>query len=232
MVVLTDRPRLVYFDPATRARVGEIAWDSAAPATCRRIGRAWFDVVAGHRNYHLSAPEGADGGSAAWIAAVEAAVAAAAPPALELAASNVPLALVDAAAVDRAAAAAPAEPDGARGAARTMTGYLWKEGQVMRSMKRRYFVLEGTVLSYYPDAEKARAGPPKGSLDVVSARLPATPGATTSARLTASARSVRGCPFEVYASNCRLLKCEAETPEARDAWLRAIAAAVGEAGRA
>ena len=29
----------------------------------------------------------------------------------------------------------------------------------------------------------------------MSARLPATPGATTSARLTASARSVRGCPY-------------------------------------
>ena len=101
----------------------------------------------------------------------------------------------------------------------------------MRSMKRRFFILEGTVLSYYPDAEKARAGPPKGSLDVVSARAAAEPGATTSARITASARSVRGCPFEVYSASCRLLKCEAETPEARDAWIRAIEAAVEEAGR-
>ena len=122
----------------------------------------------------------------------------------------------------RAAAAAPAGPPapGRRAHRRGTCGR-----RARSSMKRRFFILGGTVCRTIPTPRRRR-GPPKAASTSWRAR-----GATgaPSARASPRARSVRGCPFRGCSASCRLLKCEPGRPR-RAAAVRAIEDAVG--GRA
>ena len=49
-------------------------------------------------------------------------------------------------------------------------GYLEKQGEVVKSWKRRYFVLVGTTLAWYDSVEAAAAGEAKGQIQCMSVR--------------------------------------------------------------
>ena len=49
-------------------------------------------------------------------------------------------------------------------------GYLEKQGDIVKSWKRRYFVLVGTTLAWYDSVEAAAAGEAKGQIQCMSVR--------------------------------------------------------------
>jgi len=66
LMILTDYPRLIYFDPTTMVQKGEIPWSKQSPVKCTALSDHAFDVyspLAG-RAYHIT---DSDAGSVMWI---------------------------------------------------------------------------------------------------------------------------------------------------------------------
>eukprot|EP00602_Paraphysomonas_sp_CaronLab_P002619 CAMPEP_0185019768 /NCGR_PEP_ID=MMETSP1103-20130426/2351_1 /TAXON_ID=36769 /ORGANISM="Paraphysomonas bandaiensis, Strain Caron Lab Isolate" /LENGTH=471 /DNA_ID=CAMNT_0027550241 /DNA_START=367 /DNA_END=1779 /DNA_ORIENTATION=+ len=65
MMILTDRPRLIYIDPATMVLKGEIPWDTQHPVKCNALSAHAFDILSTltGRVYHIT---DSDAGSQIW----------------------------------------------------------------------------------------------------------------------------------------------------------------------
>lgn len=81
-------------------------------------------------------------------------------------------------------------------------GWLLKQGSLIKSWKRRYFVLEGDVLTYYEHIDKA----PRGSGVV--------------ARVVRDSGAERG--LDVHLTSGRILKVASETASELEAWYAAL----------
>lgn len=73
LMVLTNKPRLFYVDPATMALKGEIPWDSTHPVKCQAMSEYGFDIhsTLTGRAYHIT---DSDAGSQMWIDLIHAMV--------------------------------------------------------------------------------------------------------------------------------------------------------------
>lgn len=66
MLILTDRPRLIYIDPVTMVLKGEIPWTPQNPVKCTPLTAHAFDILSSltGRVYHIT---DSDAGSQMWI---------------------------------------------------------------------------------------------------------------------------------------------------------------------
>lgn len=66
LMILTDYPRLIYFDPTTMVQKGEIPWTKQHPVKCIPLNDHSFDIYSPMtgRSYHIT---DSDAGSVMWI---------------------------------------------------------------------------------------------------------------------------------------------------------------------
>ncbi|KYR01916.1 hypothetical protein DLAC_00705 [Tieghemostelium lacteum] len=102
----------------------------------------------------------------------------------------------------------------------SMTGWVYKMGQVNKDWQRRYFMISGTNLYYAKikdfDEKTTISITPTGTLPLEKARIDPAPTTTNKAN-----------SFEVITLLRRRMLLATDTPELRDAWMKAIVIASG-----